>query len=171
MMLEAQRKLATKTAYATLGAPVVATKMAKEYRAKMTKYTEQMATRAEKRFEAAAKEGHKIAKRIQRGTVVEEIQSRVDLEKVQDRVERLRDQLEGALQSWRESFSPGEPKVPATRVPVEKAPVTKAAAVKKPATRTAAVKKPVTKPAVKATAAKTTAARKPATRKPTTTTA
>lgn len=155
-MLTAPRELATKTVYAAIGAPVVATRVAKEYRTKVADYSGKLVDKAEQQFDTFAGEGEKLAKKLQGGQVVEEIQNRVDLEKVQDRVEKLRDQLEGALQSWRESFSPADHKTPATKVPVESAPAAKAAPAKKTTT--------ARKPAAKATAAKKPAAAKTTTR-------
>ena len=38
--------------------------------------------------------------------VVEELEHRMNIDKVQDRVEQLRDQLETTLHNWRESFAP-----------------------------------------------------------------
>ena len=166
-MLTAPREFATKTVYAAIGAPVVATRAMKEYRTKVADYSGKLVDKAEKRFDSFAGEGEKVAKRLQDRQVVEEIQSRVDLEKVQDRVEKLRDQLEGALQSWRESFSPAEHKTPATKVPVESQTAAKPAAKKtttrKPAARKSTAKTPAAK---KTTARKTTAAKKTAAAKP-----
>ncbi len=170
-MLTAPRELATKTVYAAIGAPVVATRAVKEYRDRVAEYSGKIVDKAERQFDSMADEGEKIAKKLQGGQVVEEIQHRVDLEKVQDRVEKLRDQLEGALQSWRESFAHPEAKPPAKKVEVEAAEAKPAAkkttaarkpAAKKPAAKTAAAKKTTT------TAKKTTTTRKPAAKKTTT---
>ncbi len=160
-MFEEQFALAKKAMYATIGAPVVATQKVKDYRGKVAERYGKLADNAEKQFDAFAAEGEKFAKKLQSGDVVEEIQSRVDLEKVQDRVEKLRDQLEGALHSWRESFAPAEPKTPAKKVPVEKTTAKKAPAkttAKKAPAKTTAKKAPA-----KTTPAKTTAKKTPAT--------
>ncbi len=158
-MLENQLELAKKTMYASLGAPVVATRVAKDISSKAVERYGKLTDKAEKQFDVFAEEGEKLTKKLQSGDVVEEIQSRVDLEKVQDRVEKLRDQLEGALQSWRESFTPAEPKPAAKSVPVEGA--SKTTAAKKPAAR----KAPAKTTAAKKAPAKTTAAKRPAAKK------
>lgn len=164
-MLKNQIDFAKKAMYAGVGAPVVMGRMVKDYGSKAVDSYEKLTDKAEKQFDTFATEGEKLTKKLQSGDVVEEIQSRVDLEKVQDRVEKLRDQLEGALQSWRESFTPAQPKDAAKKIPVESAPK---AAAKKPATRTAAAKKaPAKKTATrKAPAAKTTAKSAPAKKAP-----
>lgn len=155
-MFETQKDLATKVVYVAIGAPVVATRAVREYGTKI-------AGGAQAQFAEFADEGEKTAKKLQGGNVVEELQSRVDLEKVQDRVEKLRDQLEGALQSWRESFTPTDTKAPARKVTVEGADETKA-------TKPAAAKTTATKiTTTKTTAATKTAAAKKAPAKTTTT--
>lgn len=154
MNLESQKEFAKKAFYAGIGAPVVAGRMVKDYADKLAARTSKLSDSAQQRFAELSKEGEKATKQLRDADVVEEIQSRVDFEKVQDRVEKMRDQLEGALESWRESFAPA-----AKPVEVKKAEVKKPAAKKAPASKPAA-KKPATKaaakPAVKKTPAKTT---------------
>ncbi len=160
-MFDNQKDMATKAFYATIGAPVVLTRNAKEFGTKLAGYGDKLGTEAQTRIDEYAKEGEKVAKQLRGNNVVEEIQNRVDLEKVQDRVEKLRDQLESALQSWRESFSPDGTKEAATKVTVEtpEAPAAEA----KPAAKMAPAKKaPATKAATtaKTTTRKTTTTRK-----------
>ena len=152
-MFDKQRKIVTKAVYSTLGAPVVARKVADEYAGKFTKYTDRVVEHAQSRYDESAQEGEKIAKRLQDGNVVEEIQTRVDMDKVQDRVGKLRDQLEAALESWRENFAPDEATEPPKKVAVEEP--------KKTGTAKPAAKKTTAKPA---TAKKTTAAKKTTTK-------
>ena len=154
-MFKEQMEIATKAMYATVGAPVVGARMAKDFGEKLTERYNKLAETAEKQFDTFADEGEKFTKKLQSGDVVEEIQSRVDLEKVQDRVEKLRDQLEGALHSWRESFTPAEPRA-ATKVPVEAVKKTTA----KAAPKTTAKKAPAKKAPAKTTAAKKAPAKK-----------
>lgn len=149
-----------KAAYALIGAPVWAAKKISEFSADMGD-----ATRRE--FEAWVKEGEKLAKRLSDGKMVEELSERVDLDQIQDQVEKLRDQLEGVLGNWRESFraEPAEKKPaakkPAARKPAAKKPAAKKPAAKKPAAKKPAAKKPAAKkPAARKPAAKTTAAKK-----------
>jgi len=142
MNLDAQKELATKAFYAALGAPVVYTRKAKEFAEKFVEYGDKLQDQAQDAFDEWAEEGEKVTKQFQDRKVVEEIRSQVDLEKVQDRVEKLRDQLEHALTSWRDNFTPDEApakKAPAKKAPAKKAPVAKKAPAKKaPAKKTPA---------------------------------
>jgi hypothetical protein len=171
MKVETQKQLAGKALYAAIGAPVVYGRKLRDYGDKLAGYSDKFSEQAQTAFSEWAKEGEKVAKQLQEGKVgfrpvVEEIQSRVDLEKVQDRVEKLRDQLEDALTSWRESFSPAAhkdagnggaamapAKAPAKKAPAAKAPAKKAPAKKAPARKAPARKAPAkaatTKPAAK----------------------
>jgi hypothetical protein len=166
MKVESQKQLAGKAMYAAIGAPVVYGRKLRDYGDKLAGYSDKLSEQAQTAFSEWAKEGEKVAKQLQEGKVgfrpvVEEIQSRVDLEKVQDRVEKLRDQLEDALMSWRESFSPAAhkdagnggavkaaAKAPVAKAPVKKAPAAKAPAKKAPA-RKAPAKAATRKPAAK----------------------
>ncbi|HEY5727769.1 MAG TPA: hypothetical protein VIV08_04080, partial [Acidimicrobiia bacterium] len=111
-----QKETATKAVHASLGAPVVITRRVRhiggeqlrELRERLAGYSEKLTATAQDLVDEYAVEGEKVAKQIRGNTVVEELQHRVDLDKVTDRVEKLRDQLEAAMQSWRESFNPGE---------------------------------------------------------------
>ncbi len=150
-MLKEQKALATKAFHAALGAPFVAGRKAREYGSKVADYSNKWAEEVQGQYDDFASEGEKVAAKVRDRNMVEELQSRVDLEKVQDRVEKLRDQLEGALSSWRESFTPEQPTTPE---PAKKAPAKKAAAKKAPA-KTTAKKAPAKKaPAKKAPAKK-----------------
>ena len=156
-----------KALYAAVGAPMVAMKRAgdalKELSEKLTDRVGDMGEKltgdARKEFELWAEEGEKLVSKISEQKVVEDLSARVDLDEIQERVGKLRDQLEDILSSWRESFSPGE---------VVEKPVVEVAA-KRPATKTAAAAAetaPARKPAAKKPATKTTttAAKKPAAR-------
>ncbi len=162
-----------KAAYALIGAPVWAAK-------KLTEITSDVGDATRREFDAWVKEGEKLAKKLGDRKMVEELGERMDFDQIQDQVEKLRDQLEGVLGSWRESFraetkpAPKAPaktaaaKKPATRKPATKTAAAKKPATRKPATKTAAAKKPATsKPATKTAAAKKPATRKPATKKTT----
>ena len=163
-----------KAFYAAVGAPMVTMKRAgdalKELSDKLTdrvgdasdKFTEE----ARKEFDMWAEEGEKLVSKLSEQKVVEDLSSRVDLDEIQERVGKLRDQLEDILTSWRESFAPGD-EVEKPVVKVVKKPAAKTAAAKKPAAKTAAAKKPAAKTAAaKKPAAKTAPAKKPAARKP-----
>ncbi len=161
-MFDTQKKIVIKAVHSSLGAPVVARRMAEEYMSKVSEIADRIVEQAQSRYDESAKEGAKIAKRFQNGTVVEEIQHRVDMDKVQDRVGKLRDQLDAALDSWRENFTPSEGKPAPEKVAVEgPKTVGKKTPANKPATKTSAKKTPAKKTtATKTTAARTTAAKR-----------
>ena len=144
MDLKTPKEVAKKTAYAAVGAPVVVARKVKELSSKVM-------TEAQDQIDEYAAEGEKVTKQLKDRNVVEELEHRMNIDKVQDRVEQLRDQLENTLNNWRESFAPEAEKAPATKKPATKA------TAKKPAT-----KKPATKAAAKKPAAKKTAAKTPA---------
>lgn len=131
---------ARKTAYAMVGAPVVAGRRLGEYRHKLM-------DGARREFDRLSSEGEKFTEELRERGVVTEIKEKVDLDHFQDRVEKLRDQLEDVLASWRESFRPHE---------------TEKAAAEEPVGETAAAEKP----AAKSATAKKTAAKKAASPKP-----
>lgn len=151
MDLKTQKEMAKKTAYATVGAPVVVARKMKDFGTKMV-------SDAQTQIDVYAKEGEKMTKQLKERNVVEELEHRMNIDKVQDRVEQLRDQLENTLANWRESFAPDEApkKAPAKKAPAKttakKAPAKKAPAKKAPAKITA--KKAPAKTAAKKTPAK-----------------
>ena len=185
---------AKKALYAAVGGPMVTVKRAgeqlKELSDKLTdrfgEVSDKLTDDARKEFDLWADEGEKLVNKLSEQKVVEDLSARVDIDEIQERVGKLRDQLEDILSSWRESFAPHDevekPAVEVEKKPAAKKPVAKktTTAAKKPAAKTAPAKKPATKkPATKktaATAAKkpvakktTTAAKKPAAKKPATT--
>ena len=134
------KKAAEKAFYAMIGAPLVVRDRVKKVGSRFAE-----ATRTE--YDAFATEGEKFAKNVRESEVVEEISSRMDLEHLQGRVEKMRDQLEEALAGWRDSFKPEEEAAkPAAKT---------TAAKKAPAAKTNAAKKaPAKKAPAKAGAAK-----------------
>ncbi len=158
-----------KAFYAAVGAPLVTVKRAGEA---LKELTEKLSDRvgdmgdkltedARKEFDLWADEGEKLIAKLSEQKVVEDLSARVDLDEIQERVGKLRDQLEDILSSWRESFAPHE-EVEKPKVEVEEKPAAKTAPAKKPTAKTA----PAKKPAAKKPAAKTAAAKKPAAKKP-----
>jgi hypothetical protein len=142
MDFKAQKELATKTAYAAVGAPIVVSRKVMDFGSKMM-------SDAQGLIDQYASEGKKATKQLRERNVVEEIEHRMNIDKVQDRVEQLRDQLENTLANWRESFAPEEPiKKPAAKP-----------AAKKPAAKKAPAKKAPAKPAAKKAPAKKTPAK------------
>ncbi|MDJ0925314.1 MAG: hypothetical protein QNJ77_12200 [Acidimicrobiia bacterium] len=150
MDFASSKEAAKKTAYATMGAPFVMGRKIKDFSSKLV-------SDAQKEIDEYAAEGEKLTKQLKDRNVVEELEHRMHIDKVQDRVEQLRDQLENTLNNWRESFTPVDEE-PA------KAPA-KAAAKKAPAKTTAKkapAKKAPAKTTAKKTPAKTTAKKAPA---------
>jgi hypothetical protein len=92
---------ARKAAYACVGAPVIAGR-------KIAETTNRITGTARKDFEAWVEEGERVTSRLRERPVVEELKEKVDLTQLQDRVGRLRDQLEDVLAQWRENFRPHE---------------------------------------------------------------
>ena len=159
--MKSQKEMATKAVYATLGAPVVITrqmreigsKQLKELSEKLAGLSDKMTGNAKGMVDDYASEGEKVAKQIRGTAVVEELQQRVDLDKVSARAEKLRDQLEAAMQSWRESFNPGEAREAAKKVVVEAETEVKDAPAKTAEARST-TRKPASKPTTKASATK-----------------
>jgi hypothetical protein len=166
-----------KAFYAAVGAPLVGLKRTgdalKELSDKLTErfgdVSEKLTDDARKEFDLWADEGEKLIGKISEQKVVEDLSARVDLDEIQERVGKLRDQLEDILTSWRESFSPSEtiekPVIQVEKKPAAKKPAAKTAAARKaaaktaPARKPAAKKAPVSKPAANKPAAKATAAK------------
>ena len=94
-----------KAAYAIVGAPVVAGKRVADYAGRGWKTLQ-------KEIEAWVTEGERLSGELREGKVVTEIKERVDFEHLQGRVEKLKDQLEDVLTSWRDSFKPGSDEAP-----------------------------------------------------------
>ncbi len=156
MDLKAPKEVAKKTAFVALGAPVVVARKVKDFSSKLM-------SDAQDQLDEYAAEGEKVTKQLKDRNVVEELEHRMNIDKVQDRVEQLRDQLETTLNNWRESFAPeaekAEPKKeaakPAAKKPAAKKPAAKKPAAKKaPASKATAKKAPAKKPAAKKPAAK-----------------
>ena len=160
-----------KAFYAAVGAPLVTMKRAgdalKEVSEKLTDrfgdMSDKLSEDARNEFDLWADEGEKLVSKVSEQKVVEDLTARVDLEDIQERVGKLRDQLEDILASWRESFSPSDA-VEKLVVEVEKKPAAKKPAAKKPAAKKPAAKTAVKKPATKTAPAKKPAAKKPATK-------
>ena len=147
----------TKALYAAVGAPVVASRRAKGLGTKVAGYGTKVADGFSTRYTEWAVEGEDVTKHLQERGVVEDFQEKVDLEHLQERVGKLRDQLEHTMVQWRESFTP------ATKPVAPKATETPKTATKTTAKATTSKPKPVAK---KTTTTKKAAAKKPAAKKP-----
>ena len=146
MDFENPKKMAKKTAFVAVGAPVVVARKMKDFSTKMV-------SDAQDQIDVYAKEGKKVTKQIKDRNVVEELEHRMSIDKVQDRVEQLRDQLENTLTNWRESFTPAAEQA-AKKTVAAKPAAKKPAAKKAPATKAAAKKPAAKKAPAKATANK-----------------
>lgn len=153
-----------KMLYAAVGAPVVGYKKAEErvsdFRSKLNEEANSLGKTAEKRLTAWASEGEKLINKLSDAKVVDEVTSRVDFDQVSTQVNKLRDQLEDLLATWRSSFRPE--KLPTVKVEAstdgvkfETIPAKKPAARK--STAKSARKPAATKTTVKATVTKSTA--------------
>lgn len=91
-----------KTAYALVGAPLVAGR-------RLGRKSGAWRRSARREFEAWVTEGERMTAELRQGKVVEEIKEKVDFDHLQDRVEKLRDQLEDVLANWRATFKPEKP--------------------------------------------------------------
>jgi gas vesicle protein len=117
-----------KAAFAVMGAPVVAGRRIADYAGKVGKGLQ-------KELDAWITEGERLSGELREGKVVTEIKERVDIDQLQGRVEKLKDQLEDVLTNWRETFKPGEAEVEAEQ------PAAKPATKKKAAPKATADKK------------------------------
>ena len=154
---------AKKYIYAAVGAPVVVAKSTQErveeIRDKIEENFKSFGNDAQKRIDTWATEGETTVGRLTDTKSIDDLTTRVDFDQVQEQVNKLRDQLEDLVATWRSNFRPAtEAPAKVEEKPVAQAPAAKPAA-KKPAAKAPAAKKPAAKkPAAKATAAKKPAA-------------
>ena len=173
---------AKKALYAAVGAPVVGYRMAteavSELRSRLNEEADSLGKTAQTRMNKWAAEGEKVWNRLSDAKVVDEFASRVDFDQVSTQVNKLRDQLEDLLATWRSSFRPE--KLPTIRaeassegvkfetIPQKKPTARKSTAAKKAggakktsATKTSAARSTASQStAKKASGAKKTGARK-----------
>ncbi len=118
-----------KMAYAVIGAPAVAKKRIA---------SDKWRNSARKEFDSWVTEGERLTGQVKDAKVVEDIKEKVDVEQLQGRVEKLRDQLEDVLQSWKANFKPEKDEEKAEKKPAAKKAAAKAE--KKPAAKKASAK-------------------------------
>ena len=157
--------------YAAVGAPVVVAKTAKTrvegIRGKIEENLKSLSTDAQKRIEGWAIEGESTVERLSDSKSIDELTTRVDFDQMQSQVNKLRDQLEDLVATWRTNFRPAtETSAKPVSTPASKP----AASTKKPVAKKPVAKKPAAaakKPAAKkpAASAKKPAAKKPAAKK------
>ena len=112
-----------KAAYAVMGAPVIAGRRIAEYAGRMSKSMQ-------KELETWITEGERLAGELREGKVATELKDRVDVDQLQERVEKLKDQLEDVLTNWKETFRPSEAEEPAPKKAAAKKPAAKKPAAK-----------------------------------------
>ncbi|MGH8924738.1 MAG: hypothetical protein ACRDWA_08920 [Acidimicrobiia bacterium] len=160
---------AKKALYAAVGAPVVGYRMASEavseLRTRLNKEADSLGKTAQTRMTKWATEGEKVVNRLSDAKVVDEVASRVDFDQVSTQVNKLRDQLEDLLTTWRSSFRPEKlPTIKAEAssvgVKFETIPAKKTAARKSTAAKKTAAKKSTAAKGTKSTANKQSAAKK-----------
>ncbi len=157
-----------KYAYAVIGAPVVIARHTQEkidgLRTKATETATSLSKDARTRVDLWSKEGEKLVGKVSDSKKIDELAAKVDLGPAKDQVNKLRDQLEGLLSTWKANFRPEgvtkekvviETPKPAAKKPAAKKPAAKKPAAKKPAAKKPAAKTGAKKPAPKAPAAKT----------------
>jgi hypothetical protein len=169
--------------YAAVGAQVAVAKSAQTKLEALVSKVNENATSAssdlQSRIDTWAGEGEQFLGKVTDAKAIDELTSRVDFDQMQTQVNKLRDQLEDIVSTWRANFRPETKSAPekvtvstekvTVTTPAAEAPKAPAAktATKTTTTRTTAEKKPAAKTtAAKTTAAKTTAVRKPAAKKP-----
>ena len=81
MDLKAPKELAKKSAYAAVGAPVVVGRKMKDFGGKFMEG-------AQSQIDEYAAEGEKVTKQLKERNVVEELEQRMNIDKVHDRVEQ-----------------------------------------------------------------------------------
>ena len=127
----------TDTLYAALGAPVVVGR-------KLVDTGGKVIVAVRDGIEASTIEGRTVADRFGDGNMVEEFSSRLE---VDERVGKLRDQVEGVIERWRDGFQADNreaaPQAGASTPTPKKAPAK--AGAKKPAAKKVAAKKPAAK--------------------------
>ncbi|MEX2279512.1 MAG: hypothetical protein WEA76_05430 [Acidimicrobiia bacterium] len=169
--------------YAAVGAQVAVAKSAQAKLEELMAKVNENATSTSKdmkgRIDVWAGQGEQFLGKVTDTKAIDELTSKVDFDQMQTQVNKLRDQLEDIVSTWRANFRPAgaekvtvsasvttAAKTPAAKAPAAKASTAKTTAAKKPAAKKPAAKKPAArttaakKPAAK-TAAKTTAAKKP----------
>lgn len=121
---------ATDAFYAAIGAPVLAGRKALELGSKAM-------TTVKDGVEASAAEGRTLADKFGENNVVEELSTRLD---VDERVGKLRDQVETVVERWKENFQADDTKKAEAKKPAAKKPAAKKATAKKETTKKPAAK-------------------------------
>ncbi len=158
---------AKKYAYAAIGAPVAIAKQAQEkiddVRGRATDAALEFSKDARDRMTAWSKEGEKLVGKVTDSKRIDDLTARVDFEQAKEQVNKLRDQLEDLLSTWKANFRPETKPVGKETVVIE-APAKSTPAKSTAAKSTTAKSTTAKKPAAKKPAGKTTA--KPAAKKP-----
>ena len=96
--------------YAAVGAPVTAAKTTQtrveDLRAKIEGNLKSFNTDAQKRIDDWSKTGESTLGKLTDAKTIDDITTRVDFDQVQTQVNKLRDQLEDLVSTWRSNFRP-----------------------------------------------------------------
>ncbi len=156
---------AKKYAYAAIGAPVAIAKQAQEkiddVRGRATDAALEFSKDARDRMTAWSKEGEKLVGKVTDSKRIDDLTARVDFEQAKEQVNKLRDQLEDLLSTWKANFRPETKPVGKETVVIE-APAKSTAAKSTPAKSTPAKSTAAKSTTAKSTTAKSTTAKKPA---------
>ncbi len=160
---------AKKYAYAAIGAPVAIAKQAQEkiddVRGRATDAALEFSKDARDRMTAWSKEGEKLVGKVTDSKRIDDLTARVDFEQAKEQVNKLRDQLEDLLSTWKANFRPETKPVGKETVVIE-APAKSTPAKSTAAKSTAAKSTTAKSTTAKSTTAKSTTAKKPAAKKP-----
>lgn len=165
--------------YAAVGAQVAVAKSAQsKLEELMSKVNEKSTSASEDvkgRIDVWAGEGEQFLGKVTDTKAIDELTSKVDFDQMQTQVNKLRDQLEDIVSTWRANFRPETKTAEKVTVsetaaaqPAAKSATQTATSQATAAKKTTAAKKPAAKattakkPAAKKPAAKSTAAKKPA---------
>ena len=155
--------------YAAVGAPVAVAKSTQarveQMRTKLEENAKTFGEDAGKRIDDWAETGESTVGKLTDTKTIDELTTRVDFDQMQTQVNKLRDQLEDLVVTWRSNFRPATEAETASKS--EEKPAEKAEkAAEKPAAKKPAAKKPAAKkPAAKKSTATKTQSKKPATKK------
>ncbi len=156
---------AKKYAYAAIGAPVAIAKQAQEkiddVRGRATDAALEFSKDARDRMTAWSKEGEKLVGKVTDSKRIDDLTARVDFEQAKEQVNKLRDQLEDLLSTWKANFRPETKPVGKETVVIE-APAKSTPAKSTAAKSTAANSTTAKSTTAKSTTAKSTTAKKPA---------
>ena len=164
-VMDTQKENVKKAFYAAVGTPMVAGRKFVDFSTDLFTETSLEDLETAGREVTGAIRDSKVVEQIQESVdliqevkVVEQLHVKVDVDQFQERVEVLREQLETALHSWREQFTPGVAGPQPVKVEVEaETPTPKKTTAKKTTAKKATPKTTAKRAAPKKAAPKSTA--------------